>query len=115
MKIKNLLLGAGMTLLATSLAIPGLAASIKVGSEDVEIVEVMPVTILRNQFGVPVTTFTRRSPDGRYRLRQVLPALTQEGRATAPRTGRPLYRLVEVIDKKDKKLRVVAVPIRFQR
>lgn len=113
MKIKNLLLGAGVTLLLTSLAIPGLAKTIQVGKVKFDIIEVMPVTITRNQFGIPVTSYTTKSPDGRYRLREVLPTLTQEGTATAPRTARPLYRLIEVVDKSDRKVKTVAVPIRF--
>jgi hypothetical protein len=114
MNLKNMLLGAGAAIVLSSLSAPAFAQSVvRVGESEYPVLEELPVMIYRNELGLPVISYTEKSEDKRYRLVEVLPALTQElpeGRTTEVKT---LYRLAEVYDKEERMLMTVALPIVF--
>lgn len=115
MKIRNMLLGAGIALFVSNLPFPAFAQNaIKVGGKDIPVLKELPIFIMRNAVGMPAISYTEKSADRRYRLVEILPTLTQEVQVSQPPAPRSLYRMARVYDKKERKTMTVALPIQFQ-
>lgn len=114
MKIKTLILSAGITILST-IPFPAFAQTVvKVGGTDYPVVNELPITVDRSELGQPSISYTWKSPDRRYRVIEILPALTQEVQVSNPPAARSLYRLADVYDKQSRKKVRVALPIQFK-
>ncbi|HIK27805.1 MAG: hypothetical protein N3E45_11655 [Oscillatoriaceae bacterium SKW80] len=115
MKIKDLFLGAGISLLLSSIALPAVSettiTSIKVGGKDVKVLN-MPIFIVPDRFGTPIMKPTKESSDRRYKLLEILPKpITQEVVQEKPPKPKRLYRMVRVRDRKTRKSIQVAVEV----
>lgn len=115
MKLKDLFLGAGISLFLSSVALPAVSqTTIKVGGKDVQVLD-MPILIVPDRFGMPMMKLTEKTPDRRYKLLEVLPMpMTQELAVSPPPKAKNLYRIVRVLDRKTRKQMQAAVEVRSQ-
>lgn len=115
MKIKDLFLGAGISLILSSVALPAFAQNtIKVGGKDLKILD-MPITLVPDRFGWPMMQLTPRTPDRRYKLLEVLPMpMTQELSVDKAPKPKRLYRVVRVLDRSTRREMQAAVEVRSQ-
>lgn len=87
---------------------------IKLGGREYPIFNEMPVIIKNNNLSTtPSISYTKYSPDKRYKFIKFLPIFTQEIEIQPPPAPRQLYRLVQVYDQQTGKILSVAVPIKF--
>jgi hypothetical protein len=84
----------------------------KVGGKDLQVMDNMPIKIMRNEMGVPIIMYPRYSGDMKYRFKGVKGTMTVEGMSKAP-AARPLYRVADIYDRKTKKPMTVLLPIQF--
>lgn len=115
MKIKDLFLGAGISLILSSAALPALSqTTLKVGGKDLKILD-MPIMLVPDRFGMPMMQLTPRTPDRRYKLLEVLPMpMTQELAVEKPPKAKRLYRVVRVLDRTTRREMQAAVEVRSQ-